>query len=163
MSGEMKGNEVAEVVEAAAMEEKAGVQSEIKHEAEKKYTDADVDRIIAKKIANERKRMQKLFEEEQQVSELESREQKVLLRELKVDAKEALAERGLPASLAGVLDYSDKEALESSIDEVEKVFRSAVEVGVKDRLRGTTPRASYGYSSKNYEEDLHNAFKPFKL
>ncbi len=43
-------------------------------EPEKKYTDEDVDRIIAKKIAAERKRMSKLFNDEQQESELDKRE-----------------------------------------------------------------------------------------
>ena len=162
MSEEIKGNEVVEVVEAATTEEVAGRQSneaQAEEKAAKKYTDADLDRIIAKKIAAERKRMAKLFNEEQQVNEIEQREKKVLLRELKADAKDHLIEQGLPSSLVGLLDYSDKEALERSIAEVGAVFKNAVEQGIKDRLRGSTPRASFG-STGSKEEALHNAFRP---
>lgn len=164
MYEEIKGNEVAEVVEAAPTKEIAGDQSketqaEEKATAEKKYTDADLDRIIAKKIAAERKRISKLFNEEQQVSEIEQRERNVLLRELKADAKDSLIEQGLPSSLAGLLDYSDKETLERSITEVGTLFKEAVDKGVKDRLRGSTPRTGYsGIGSK--EEALHKAFRP---
>lgn len=159
MSEEIKGNEVAEVVEAATTEENAGVQGEEKQEAEKKYTDQDLDRIISKRISAERKRMQKLFNEEQQESELEKRERAVLLRELKADAKDTLIERGLPSSLAGLLDYSDKESLDSSLDEVGRIFNAAVEQGVKARLKGEPPRKG-SIIGNSKEQALHDAFKP---
>ena len=164
MNEEVKGNETAveavegtEVVEAATTEKGAGVQGKEQQKAEKKYTDEDVDRIIARKIAAERKRMQKLFNEEQQESDLEKRERAVLLRELKADAKDALISEGLPSSLAGLLNYNSKEELEQSMQEVSGVFKEAVSHEVKNRLRGETPRTGHG--SINAEKALYNAFK----
>ncbi len=69
MSEEMN-NEMIEDVDAAATEDEAGAQpQEDGQEQPKKYTDADVDKIVARKIAAERKRVAKLAEAEQQESE----------------------------------------------------------------------------------------------
>ena len=146
-----------ESAEAAGTEEQAGVQSEQKQEPEKKYTDADVDRIIAKKIAAERQRMSKLFNAEQQESEIEKRERNVLIRELKADAKDALIADGLPHSLSNLLSYDSKEDLERSYKEITEIFKASVEQGVKDRLKGSVPKAGYGFSG---DTALRNAFAP---
>lgn len=111
---------------------------------EKKYTDDDVDRIIARRIAAERKRMSKLFNEGQQESELEIRERNVAKREMMADAKDALVRDELPYTLAGLMDYTDKESYEASYKEVTKIFRDAVQQQVKHLLRGSTPRVSTG-------------------
>ena len=133
------GAEGTEEAQAAGAEEQAGAQGEHETEGqeqpEKKYTDADVDRIIAKKIAAERKRMQKLFDGEQQESELEIRERNVLRRELMADAKDALVDMGLPSSLAKIMDYTDKESFDKSFKEVTGIFGEAVTQGVKNKLR----------------------------
>ena len=86
MDEEMKnmGAEGIEEAQAASAEEEAGARGEQDAEnqgqTEKKYTDADVDRIVAKKIAAERKRLQRMFEGEQQESEIEKRERDVTRR-----------------------------------------------------------------------------------
>lgn len=156
MSEELN-NEMIESVEEATTEKKADTQSEQKRELEKKYTDSDVDRIIAKKIAAERKRMSKLFNEEQQETEIEKRERAVLLRELKADAKDALIEQGLPASLSSLLNYNSKDELEHSMVEVGAIFNEAVQQGIKNRLGRETPRK--GSCSINAEKALQDAFK----
>lgn len=165
MSEEMKDttevvveDNTSEEVGAAATEETAGAQGEKSEKKEKKYTDDDVDRIVSKKIARERERLQKLFNEEQEVSEIEQREQKVLMREMKADAKDMLIERGLSASLAGVLNYESKEDMARSIEEVETVFREAVEREVRLRLKGSTPIRGNGFKAGN--DALRNAFRP---
>lgn len=158
MSEEMK-NEMIESVEDVTTEKTAEVQDEEKQSPAKKYTDEDVDRIIARKIAAERKRMSKLFNEEQQESELEKRERAVLLRELKADAKDMLISEGLPSSLAGLLNYGSKEELNQSMTEVSAIFREAVQQGIKEKLRGEPPRKGTGVSL-NAEKALANAFKP---
>ena len=98
---------------------------------EKKYTDADVDRIIAKKIAQERNRMQKLFADDQQESELDKREREVTKRELRADAMEALTHDKLPRSLADMFDYSSEEAF----DESYKTLTGAFQEAVNDKVR----------------------------
>ena len=160
MNEENKGNEVIEEVEAAATEERAGEETIGRYDSVKKYTDSDVDKIVARKIKRERDRLKKLFNEEQEVSELEQRENNVRLRELKADAREALAERGLPGILANVLDYSDEESLKKSMDEVSEAFFAAVEHEVKTRISGSVPRKSYGGAGSAAGNAIAKAFKP---
>jgi hypothetical protein len=152
----------SEQAEAAGAEKTAGTAGGGEQEPEKKYTDADVDRIVAKKIAAERKRMSRVFTEEQQISEIEQRERNVLLRELKADAKDALIGQGLPASLSGLLNYSSRDELEQSMAEVSRIFNEAVQQGVKERLRGNTPVMGCGYGGKalDREKALRDAFAP---
>ena len=170
MDEEMRnmGAEGTEDAQAAGAEEQAGAQGEQgaegQEQPEKKYTDADVDRIIAKKIAAERKRMQKLFEGEQQESEIEKRERDVTRRELMADAKDALIGDGLPSSLASVLDYSDKEAYEKSYQEVTGIFREAMQQMFKQQFSGKAPhaRGDRGSAEINREKAIANAFAPPK-
>lgn len=157
------GAEGTEETQAAGVEGQAGAQGvEGQGQPEKKYTDADVDRIIAKKIAAERKRMQKLFEGEQQESEIEKRERDVTRRELMADAKDALVNDGLPSSLAKILDYSDKEAYEKSYEEVSGIFREAMQQECKRRFSGSVPRAGAGSKEIDRQKALAEAFAPPK-
>ena len=126
-------------------------------ESKKKYTDADVDRIVAKKIAAERKRMSKLFNEEQQETEIEKRVRDVLRRELTADAKDALIKDGYPSTLANIMDYSSKEDYERSYQEVTAVFREAMTIEYKRRLSGNAPRAG-GYSHSE-DQMIADAFR----
>lgn len=162
MSEEMMKN----VGAAATEEDTAGTQgnaddmeSKNKTPQEKKYTDADVDRIVKKKIANERKRMQKLFNEEQQESDLDRRERELTKRELKADARDAISESGLPPCVADILNYNSKEEYESSLSTVFDVvaeIRKAVEL---ERATGRTPRA-YLSRSDDPEKAVKDAFRP---
>ena len=158
------GAEGTEKVRAAGTEEQAGSQGEQlsdgQQQPEKKYTDADVDRIIAKKIAAERKRMQKLFEDEQQESEIEKRERDVTRRELMADTKDRLASEGFPSSLAAIMDYSSEEAHAKSYQNVTAVFGEALQLAIKDKFRGKAPRASMG--SLGQDRAIAAAFAPPK-
>lgn len=157
-----QGMEDTEGAAASTAEEMEGTQGEEHGEnsvPERKYTDEDVDKIIARKIAAERSRLQKLFNEEQQESELDIRERKILERELKADAKDALVEQGVPSSLANLIDYSSKESMEKSMAEVVDIFRKSVTAGIKDALRGHTPRTGEPAYKDSY---LRDAFAPNK-
>lgn len=146
------GASAAEDQEGTQGDQSGSGEGEPGQEPEKKYTDKDLDRIIAKKIAAERKRMKKLFNDDQQESDLDKRERDVLRRELRADAKERLASEGLPVALADLINYSDKEESEKSLDEVTDTFRAAVAQGVKDALKGNAPRVSTG--GRTTESDL---------
>ena len=63
------GASAAEDQEGTQGDQSGSGEGEPGQEPEKKYTDKDLDRIIAKKIAAERKRMTKLFNDDQQESE----------------------------------------------------------------------------------------------
>jgi len=146
------GASAAEDQEGTQGDQSGSGEGEPGQEPEKKYTDKDLDKIIAKKIAAERKRMTKLFNDDQQESDLDKRERDVLRRELRADAKERLASEGLPVALADLINYSDKEESEKSLDEVAATFRAAVAQGVKDALKGNAPRVSTG--GRATESDL---------
>ena len=146
------GASAAEDQEGTQGDQSGSGEGEPRQDSEKKYTDKDLDRIIAKKIAAERKRMTKLFNDDQQESDLDKIERDVLRRELRADAKERLASEGLPVALADLINYSDKEESEKSLDEVTATFRAAVAQGVKDALKGNAPRVSTG--SRATESDL---------
>lgn len=159
------GEEMMENVGAAATEETAGTQgnseSAESHETaqEKKYTDADVDRIVKKKIANERKRMQKLFNEEQQESDLDRRERELTKRELKADARDSISEKGLPECVANILNYNSKEEYESSFNTVLDVvaeIRKSLEL---ERATGRTPRL-YSTGQADPGKAVRDAFRP---
>lgn len=149
-AGELEGTGSGDVLGEAA-----------EQKPERKYTDADVDRIIARKIAAERNRMKRIFNEEQQESELEKRERDVLRRELMADARDALLNEGLPSSLAGLINYADKESFEQSYQEVSATFRRAVQDGVRRTLAGAVPKVGTGV--RNREEQLiAEAFAPIR-
>ena len=146
MSEEMKDIEATEDVEAATTdkEQDNGDDPEREEHQEKKYTDEDVNKIVAKKIKRERERLRKAFDDEQQENELEKRERDVLKRELRADAKDMLVDEGLPNTLANLMDYEDKEAFDKSYEEVTRIFREAVQRGIKDALKGEAPKIGSG-------------------
>lgn len=133
--------------------------------SEKTFTQADVDKIISerlrkeqvrfeKKLENEKIEAEKLakmkederiqYETQKKLAELEERERAIQARELKAEAYNILAEKGLPKELAEILNYNDAESCNSSIDAVEKAFQEAVEKAVNDKLRGNTPKSTSG-------------------
>lgn len=151
----MENTEEAEASTAEGMEGAQGEEQEDRPAPEKKYTDEDVDKLIARKIAAERKRLSKLFNEEQQENELDIRERKVFERELRADAKDALIGQGVPYTLANLMDYSSRENMEKSMAEVVKIFRESVEIGIRDRLKGKTPRTG---AVAAYGDEMRQAF-----
>lgn len=145
--------ETAEKVETTKAEE---TPEETNSEPEKKYSDSDLNNIIAKqkskweaekeKAVSEAKQLEKMnaeekiqFELEKRKQELEEREAELSRRELQATAKDELATRGLPSELAGILDYTDAMTVSDSMKNVEKVFRSAVADEVNRKLKGTPP------------------------
>lgn len=160
------GAEGVEEAQAAGAGVQAGDQGEKsaagQEQQEKKYTDADVDRIIAKKIAAERKRMQRLFEDEQQENEMEKRERDVTRRELMADAKDRLIDEGFPVSLASIMDYKDDDSFDRSYHNVTSVFKEAMGAEFKRRFAGPVPKAGSGSREIDRDKALAKAFAPPK-
>lgn len=96
-------------------------------------------RTEAEKMAKMNAEQKAQYEREKQAKELTDREAAITKRELMATAKEQLAEKGLPISLASVLNYSSAEECTASIDAVGKAFQEAVEKAVNDRLAGGKP------------------------
>ena len=141
-------------------------------EGAKTFTQEDVNRIIQDRLAKERQKWEKEFEtklteakteaeklakmnveqkaeyeRQQREKKLAEREAEITRRELRATALETLAEKGLPKQLADILVYTDAEACQKSIENVEKVFREAVEAAVNERLKGEPPKSGGGASS----------------
>lgn len=129
---------------AGGEEENPGDQGQ-----ERKYTDADVDKIVARKIAVERDKATKKHD-----TELEQRERDVLSRELTMEARDKLTEANLPRDLSDLMDYSSKEAFEASYDKVVGVFRKTA----KPKLYGRVPRNPDGMSLTG--DPIKEAFAP---
>lgn len=96
-------------------------------------------RTEAEKLAKMNAEQKAEYEKEKREKELADREASITKRELAAAAKEQLAEKGLPLSLANVLNYSTAEACSASIDSVGKAFQEAVEKAVEERLSGGKP------------------------
>lgn len=115
---------------AKALETQRGkMQSEIQTQIENARTEAE-------KLAKMNAEQKAQYEREKKDQELAKREAELTARELKATAKETLVSKGLPASLADVLNYENAEACNKSIEAVEKAFREAVAAGVDEKLRG---------------------------
>lgn len=129
----------------------------------KTLTQAEVDRVVQQTIAKERKRAEAAIaaakteaeqvarmtaeqraehERQAQTDALAKREADIARREIRADALQTLATRGLPAELADTLSYTDAETCTASIDAVEKAYRAAVQKGVESRMKGTPPPAT---------------------
>ena len=129
-------------------------------EKPKTFTQEDVDKIVQGRIAKERKSWQKeledqkteaeklagmtesqkkKYQEEKKLKNLDDREAAVTRRELTAQAKDTLADKGLPTEFADILNYKDAESCNSSIEIVEKVFQNAVEKAVEERIKGGKP------------------------
>lgn len=104
-----------------------------------KATELENAKTEAQKLAKMNAEQKAKYEEDKRLAELDKREKDITTRELKATAYETLAEKGLPKSLAEVLNYTDAESCNKSIEAVEKAFQSAVEKAVNEKLRGGNP------------------------
>lgn len=102
-------------------------------ESQKKLEDAKTE---AEKLAKMNADQKAEYENQKRLDDLAKREKDITTRELKAQAYETLAEKGLPKELVEILNYSDAEQCNKSIEAVEKAFQSAVEKAVNDKLRG---------------------------
>ncbi|MDB2108924.1 DUF4355 domain-containing protein [Clostridium paraputrificum] len=141
------------------------------NQSEKTFTQKDVDKLIQervareqakweKKVQDERTEAEKLakmnadqkaeYEKQKREDELAKREKDITTRELRATAYETLAEKNLPKELVDILNYSDAEQCNKSIEAVEKAFQSAVEKAVNDKLRGgNPPKGGQGSSNQS--------------
>lgn len=140
---------------------------------EKTFTQEDVNKLIQdrltreqskweKKVQDERTEAEKLakmkadeklkYQQEKREKELADRERELTTRELKAQAYETLAEKGIPKELVDVLNYESAETCNASIESVSKAFQTAVEKAVNEKLRGGNPQKKFNNSSADYDK-----------
>lgn len=114
----------------------------------KTFTQEEVDKIIEKRLVRERKKFEDQLKEytgSPMERELNKREREVTKRELMTDAKIMLMEQEQPLELLDLLDYTDKEAMEESLNKVISIVKVTSEKTINNYLRGKgAPKAPTG-------------------
>lgn len=138
--------------------------------SEKSYkTQEEFDQAFAARLERERKKLEKDFEdklkherteaerlaklndderktEEQRKREedLERRERETTLREMRLQARDMLLDKGISDTLVDMVVDVDADKTKSNIDKLATVFNKAVEEQVKEKLKGETPKDPSG-------------------
>lgn len=142
---------------AKALETQRGkMQTELQTQIENARTEAE-------KLAKMNAEQKAQYEREKKDKELTKREAALTARELKATAKETLANRGLPTSLADVLNYENAEACNKSIEAVEAAFREAVAAGVDEKLKGGRPPKKAPDGTATYTKEQIAAMTPEEI
>lgn len=128
--------DVDELIKKRIARERKDLEQRLKEEREAGYKEGEESARLSEDERGKRKREADEKAAQQREKQLSDREREVTRRELRAEAIEQLAERGLPRDLEALLDYTDAEKRDASLDSVEKIFRAAVQSGVEDRLRG---------------------------
>ena len=127
---------------------------------EKKYSDADLDKIISKKFAawqekkekevEEAKKLEKMSAEEKIAherdsikKELDELKREKALSEMSKTARKLLSEKNITVSdeLLSLMVTTDATETKAAIDSFAKLFFESVENAVKERVRGEVPTA----------------------
>ena len=127
---------------------------------EKKYSDADLDKIINKKFAawqekkdkevEEAKKLEKMSAEEKIAherdsikKELDELKREKALAEMSKTARKLLSEKNITVSdeLLSLMVTTDATETKAAIDSFAKLFSESVENAVKERVRGNVPAA----------------------
>ena len=97
--------------------ETSGTPENETREDVKTFTQEEVNEIIEKRLNRERKKFTSMINaDDPREHELEERRHALDVREMRLDALEILEKKGLPAESLELLNYTDKESCERSIE-----------------------------------------------
>lgn len=113
----------------------------------------------ALKVSKMTKEEQAQHEAQKKADELAKREAAILERELKASAKEKLIADNYPVSLAEIINYTDEDSVNASIEVIEKAFQSSVQTSVDEKLKGGKPMQKAGDNNATLEQQIENAMK----
>lgn len=116
-----------------------GIQTAVANERARLEALADERVSEAEKLSKMTDLEKQAYQQKKEAEKIAQRERDITKRELTAEAKNTLTEKGLPLSLAEILDYSDAEKCNASIATVEEAFKKAVEAGVEEKLKGGKP------------------------
>ncbi len=117
----------------------------------------------AEKLAKMNAEQKAEYEKKKQLDELARREADITRRELRAEALVQLGEKGLPAKLADVLDYSSADACTNSINSVSEAFQQAVAEGVAKVTQGGKPPKAAPEGGKLYTREELKAMTPAEI
>ena len=126
---------------------------------EKTFTQEEVNKIVEKRLNRERQRLAGVFNSgDPREAALAERERALTEKELRIDARETFRTEGLPEEVLDLLNYTDKESCDQSVELVRKVFMSNVEEAVNKRLRGEKP-LKIAPQEPDIDMMLHDVFR----
>ena len=99
------------------------------------------------------------YQDQKKEKELAEREAAITKRELQAEAKNTLIEKGLPATFADLLDYSNAETVKKGIEALAGAWAPAIESTVNDRLKGGKPPKDAGTEGSNHDAKLEEVRK----
>ena len=162
-------------VKAEQTEAKADVKptKEAKSNHPKKFSDAEVDELIAKKFAEWSKKKDKEVEEAKKLAEMNAQEKaeyerdqfkkelddlkkQVSLVEMTKTARKILTDNGINVGdeLLAMMVTNDAAETKAAVDGFAKMFKEAVENAVKERLKGEPPRKGTGGVASMSKEQI---------
>ena len=132
---------------------------------EKTFTQADLDKIVAERLARQQKKFEAEKEEaaklakmnaeekakyaaQKREEELTARETAIQKKELRFEALNILEENKLPAKLIDCIDLTSAETSKASIEAIKTAWTEALTAAVDARLKSDPPAYSSG-NSKN--------------
>lgn len=129
---------------------------------EKAKNEQAIKDAVASALAEER-RQAKLTEEEREKearskreAELKEREDKITLRERRLQAQELLNAKNIPIDLVDFVVDLDANKTKDNVEKLAETYSKSVETGVTDKLKGTPPE---DFSNNNN----NNTDKPKKI
>ena len=153
------GTDTAEKDNGAAADQ-GGASKSDKVGDEKKYSDADLDKIIGKKFAEWQTKKEKEIEEAKKLEKMSAQEKaehksaelqreldelkrEKALAEMSKTARKLLSEKNITVSdeLLSLMVTTDATETKAAIDSFAKLFSESVENAVKERVRGNVPAA----------------------
>jgi hypothetical protein len=135
-------------------------RSKMQAEIEEKVNAA---RTEAEKLARMNAEQKAQYEREKRENGLKQREAEITRRELSAEAKETLADKGLPTQLAEILNYENADTCKASIEAVEKSFSEAVQKAVEEKLKGGNPMKKAPEGARTYTKEEISRMSPQEI
>lgn len=138
--------EVKEEVKAEVKTEKTYTRAEVeqikKAEREILLKEMEAKRTEAEKLAKMDAEEKHKYELEKERERANNAESKLNAYELKEEAIKIASGKELPISLLSVIDYTKEnaESIKTKIDEIEVVYKQAIQSGINDRMKEKTPK-----------------------
>lgn len=107
---------------------------------EKTFTQDQVNKIVEERLLRQKNKYENMMKGmSPEAAELEERGKDLAKREALFEAKQMLLEKGLPLELIDMVKVDDPEKVAESVNAVKSIFDKAIEIGVNEKLKGSTP------------------------
>ena len=107
--------------------------------AGKTYTQQEVEQLLAQAAGKAASAAPEQDPNQAKIEQLQQQVTDLAARELRNDAKQALADKGVPEGLLDLVDCTDKAAMEKSVEKIISAYKPAFEAGMMAKLAGKTP------------------------